>query len=94
VVPPVPLLLPDQPLWELPVPFFLSPQPLLVAQPEITAVDPAIRPAMQSPANTFFSSLLSMDFLLKKKGNRRFFPRDRKTVVLGGSQQAKNKKIK
>jgi len=78
-VPPAPLLSSLKSLWELPVPEFLSPQPLPFVQPDRVAVDPVSSPAMHKPASNFFRSLLSIAYLLKKCDiNLRFSPWEKK----------------
>lgn len=70
-------LVPLQLLWELPAPGFSPLQAvLLVAQLVMVKAEPAIRLAMQKPARTFLSSLLSIICLpsVKRYGPYRFSP--------------------
>ena len=59
-VPPAPLVLPLQPLLELPAPELSPLHALLPAQPLKVSVDPDIRLAMHRPASIFFRSLASI----------------------------------
>jgi len=59
-VPPAPLVLPLQPLLELPAPDLFPLHALLPVQPLKVSVDPDIRLAMHRPDSIFFRSLASI----------------------------------
>jgi len=73
-VPPAPVVLPLQALWELPAPDLSPLQALFPAQPLKVRADPDIRLATQRPAKIFLRSLASMVASCLVKGLNQVFP--------------------